>query len=95
MVLVQILDKILGIMALIALQVRREIPTLVCKAIAFRHLFIWSPDIIEMRSVDAIALCFFIDRRSYFLYRCDRALLFLLIGDRSFADKARITYNRC
>jgi hypothetical protein len=26
---------------------------------------------------------------------CDRSLLFLLIGDHSFADKAHIAYNRC
>lgn len=58
---------------------------------ALRHLFIWSPDIIEMRSVDAI---FFIDRRSMRSVETIAAG-FLSIGDRSFADKARIAYNRC
>jgi len=41
---------------------RASNPHSICKAIAFRHLVISSPDIIEMRSMDAI---FFIDRRSH------------------------------
>ena len=92
---------------LVALQIGLAIPTLFVRRSHKSHLFISSPDIIEMRSVDAL---FFIDRRSHwnvdaiaagFLSIGDRIgmwmrspLTFLLIGDRaSLQNGIIITYH--